>query len=152
MSKKEINETAINRLAELLNEHKLTEIEYEDEDFSIKVKREPAPVAAVASAPAPAVAPVAAAAPSGSAESAAKKPEGHPVTSPMVGVIYCRPEPGAPEFCKPGDQVNEGDTLFLIEAMKTFNPVRAPRGGKVLSVMVEEGAAVEFGEVLLTLG
>lgn len=150
MSKKEINETAINRLAELLNEHKLTEIEYEDEDFSIKVKREPAPVAAAAPAPVYAAAPAPALA-SGS-ESAEQKPVGHPVTSPMVGIIYCRPEPGAAEFCKPGDQVKEGDTLFLIEAMKTFNPVRAPRGGKVLAVMVEEGAPVEFGEVLLTLG
>lgn len=150
MSKKEINETAINRLAELLDQHKLTEIEYEDEDFSIKVKREPAPVAAAAPAPVYAAAP--SSAPVASAESADQKPAGHPVTSPMVGIIYCRPEPGAPEFCKPGDQVKEGDTLFLIEAMKTFNPVRAPRGGKVLAVMVEEGAPVEFGEVLLTLG
>jgi acetyl-CoA carboxylase biotin carboxyl carrier protein len=152
MSKNEINEAAINRLAELLDEHKLTEIEYEGEDFAIKVKREPATVIGGAVAAAPAAAPVAAAAPSVDSAAAPAKPDGHPVTSPMVGVIYCRPEPGAAEFCKVGQQVSEGDTLFLIEAMKTFNPVRAPRSGKVLSVMVEDGAPVEFGEVLMTLG
>ena len=78
-------------------------------------------------------------------------PAGDPVSSPMVGVIYRRAEPGAPEFCKVGDQVSEGDTLFLIEAMKTFNPVRAPRSGKVVSILVDDGSAVEFGELLLTL-
>tara|TARA_R110000787_G_scaffold137458_9_gene250375 strand:- start:48951 stop:49409 length:459 start_codon:yes stop_codon:yes gene_type:complete len=151
MSKKDINEEAIHRLAALLDEHGLTEIEYEDEDFSIKVRREPAPVIAggMHAQPATYAAPVQM--PSDPAAPVKAAPAGDPVSSPMVGVIYRRAEPGAPEFCKVGDQVSEGDTLFLIEAMKTFNPVRAPRSGKVVSILVDDGSAVEFGELLLTL-
>ena len=77
----------------------------------------------------------------------------HPgaVTAPMVGVVYLAPEPGSPPFIKPGDTVSEGETLLLIEAMKTFNPVRAPRGGRVSRILVADKIPVEFGEDLVIL-
>ena len=73
------------------------------------------------------------------------------VTSPMVGTVYLSPEPGAAPFIKQGDSVSEGQTLMLIEAMKTFNPVKAPRGGKVTKILVENSSPVEYGEPLLIL-
>jgi acetyl-CoA carboxylase biotin carboxyl carrier protein len=77
----------------------------------------------------------------------------HPgaVISPLVGVAYTAPEPGAEPFIKIGEQVSEGQTLFVVEAMKTMNPIRAPRGGRVASIIAENGAPVEYGEVLLVL-
>jgi len=97
-----------------------------------------APVA-VAHAPAAATAPA-----------AGGDPASHPgaVKAPMVGVAYLSPEPGAPPFAKVGDQVNEGQTLLLIEAMKTFNPVKAHRGGKLTQLLIDNGAPVEYGEPL----
>ena len=70
----------------------------------------------------------------------------------MVGVAYLLPEPGAPPFAKVGDQVTEGQTICLIEAMKTFNPVKAPRAGKITAILVETGAPVEYGEPLVIIG
>ncbi len=77
----------------------------------------------------------------------------HPgtVKSPMVGVAYLLPEPGAAPFVKAGDTVAEGQTLCLIEAMKTFNPVKAPRGGKLTKLLIENGAPVEYGEPLMII-
>jgi acetyl-CoA carboxylase biotin carboxyl carrier protein len=77
----------------------------------------------------------------------------HPgaVKAPMVGVVYFSPEPGAPSFIKVGDVVSEGQTLLLIEAMKTFNPVKAPRAGKVTHLLVENSAPVEYGEALVII-
>jgi acetyl-CoA carboxylase biotin carboxyl carrier protein len=77
----------------------------------------------------------------------------HPgaVKAPMVGVMYLSPEPGAPAFVKIGDMVSEGQTLLLIEAMKTFNPVKATRAGKVAQILVENGAPVEYGEILVII-
>lgn len=77
----------------------------------------------------------------------------HPgaVISPLVGVAYNAPEPGAAPFTKVGEQVSEGQTLFIVEAMKTMNPIRAPRGGRVTRILAENGAPVEYGEVLLVL-
>ncbi|MEE8172305.1 MAG: biotin/lipoyl-containing protein [Alphaproteobacteria bacterium] len=77
----------------------------------------------------------------------------HPgaVISPLVGVAYTAPEPGAPPFTKVGEQVSEGQTLFIVEAMKTMNPIRAPRSGRVARILAENGAPVEYGEVLLVL-
>ena len=69
----------------------------------------------------------------------------------MVGTVYASPEPGAPPFVRPGDQVSEGQTLLLIEAMKTFNPIKAPRAGRVARILVGDAAPVEYGEVLLIL-
>lgn len=77
----------------------------------------------------------------------------HPgaVVSPLVGVAYNAPEPGAEPFIKVGEQVSEGQTLFIVEAMKTMNPIRSPRGGRVVRILAENGAPVEYGEVLLLL-
>lgn len=77
----------------------------------------------------------------------------HPgvVISPLVGVVYHAPEPGADEFVKVGDSVSKGDTLFIVEAMKTMNPIRAPHSGQISRILVDNGAPVEYGEVLLVL-
>ena len=69
----------------------------------------------------------------------------------MVGIVYLSPEPGAPNFIKPNDLVKEGDTLLLIEAMKTFNPLRAPRSGKIAEILVSDRTPVEFGEELIVI-
>ena len=70
----------------------------------------------------------------------------------MVGTVFAAPEPGRPPFVKVGQQVKEGDTLFIVEAMKTMNPIPAPRSGTVKEILVENGAPVEFGQTLLILG
>ena len=112
-------------------------------------------MAAAAAAPAPAAEPVQAAPPP---EEVPPPPPveddtSHPgaVTSPLVGVVYVAPEPGGRPFVMVGDEINEGDTLFIVEAMKTMNPVRAPTGGRVTRILAENGARVEYGEVLLIL-
>lgn len=146
MAEFELDETAIRRLAALLEETGLTEIEYASGDQRIKVSKG---AITAASAAAPRVSSAAAA-----DDSAAGAPsEGHPgaVTSPMVGTVYLSPEPGATPFIKAGDQVSEGQTLLLIEAMKTYNPIRAPRAGRVVRILISDGTPVEFGEELLIL-
>jgi acetyl-CoA carboxylase biotin carboxyl carrier protein len=101
-----------------------------------------------APAPAPAAAPARAA---DAAPAASDGPPAGAVTSPMVGTCYLSPEPGAPAFVKVGDKVREGQTLVIVEAMKVMNPIRSPRGGTVARIAVENGAPVEYGEVLLVL-
>lgn len=137
----------IRALARLMEETGLSEIELGEGDGRIRVARLLAPAHA---------APLAgsAAAMAGLAVATATPPSldaSHPgaVTSPMVGAVYVSAEPGAPPFVKVGDQVNEGQTLLIIEAMKTMNPIRAPRAGRVTRIVVENGAPVEYGEVLL---
>jgi acetyl-CoA carboxylase biotin carboxyl carrier protein len=144
---------SIRALAAVLNETGLTEIEIAEKDSRIRVVRHAAPSAAVAVTPAqphapPPVATAAAPAANPEAELAA-----HPgaVTSPMVGVAYLSPEPGSPAFVTPGQQVAAGETLLLIEAMKTFNQIKAPKSGTVARVLVTNAAPVEFGEVLMIL-
>jgi acetyl-CoA carboxylase biotin carboxyl carrier protein len=152
MAKTPIDSELVRSLAALLDETNLTEIEYEAVGLRIRVARNahgagyPAPMQ-FAAAPAAAGA-VAAAAP------VEDDPANHPgaVKSPMVGVAYMSPEPGAARFVSVGDSVAEGQTLMLIEAMKTFNPIRATRGGKVLRILVEDGQPVEFGEPLFVIG
>lgn len=143
---------AIRELAEILRETDLTEIELVEADSRIRVARQ-VTVQAVATVAAPqAAAPVAAAAPLPSA--IAPEAEGpHPgaVTSPMVGVAYLAPEPGATPFITVGARVAQGQTLLLIEAMKTFNQIRAPKAGTVTRIMVEAGSPVEYGEPLLVI-
>ncbi len=148
----------IKALAELLRDNDLSELEVkrdfsENDSLNVRVTRTiAAPVVAapvaVAAAPA-AAAPVAAAAPA--APEPAEDPAAHPgaVTSPMVGTIYLQAEPGAPAFIKTGDQVSEGDTLLIVEAMKTMNHIPAPKSGTVKRILVEDGAAVEFGTPLV---
>lgn len=150
MARTQIDDELVRRLATLLKETDLTEIEYEVGGLRLRVARAPASAAPVM-VPAPA-APVAhppaaapAAAPAGPAEQAGA------VNSPMVGVAYRGPEPGARPFVSEGDEVKEGDTLLLIEAMKTFNPIAAPRSGRVVRFLVGDGQPVEFGEPLLIL-
>ena len=149
----------IQSLAELLRENDLTELEvmreYGDNDsLNVRVSRA-APVAAqpvYAAAPA-APAPVAAAAPADTPATDVADPANPPGAgpSPMVGTIYLQPEPGAPAFVSVGTQVAEGDTLLIIEAMKTMNHIPAPRAGTVKRILVEDGGAVEYGSPLLII-
>jgi len=141
-----IDAEAIRALSDLLAETGLTEIEVEQNGARIRVARAGVMAAVAAAAPvasAPAAAP--AAAPSSG-------PQPGAVTSPMVGTVYAAPEPGKPPFVKVGQQVKEGDTLFIVEAMKTMNPIPAPRGGTIKEICVENGSPVEFGQTLLILG
>ncbi len=148
MSKFNIDNDAIRQLAELLDDTNLTEIEVAAGDNRIRVARQgtmvaAAPAAPVAAAPAPVAA--AAAAPS----DAASNPGA--VKSPMVGVVYFAPEPGAAPFISVGSTVAEGQTLMLIEAMKTFNPIRAPKSGKVTQILATDGHPVEYDEPLIII-
>ena len=156
----------IRALAELLNENDLTELqvkrEYgEDDSLNVRVSRKPpqqviaGPAQMAAPAPAPALAPAAAqaqAAPAPAADDSAD-PASHPgaVTSPMVGTVYMQAEPGAPAFISVGTSVAEGDTLLIVEAMKTMNHIPAPRAGTVRRILVGDGDAVEFGAPLVIL-
>ncbi len=144
MSKLEIDTDLIRRLADLLDETGLSEIEVGEGDMRIRVARD-----GVAHAPAAQHGPAPAAAP----EEQPRLDASHPgaVTSPMVGTLYVAPEPDAPPFVNVGDAVTEGQTLFIIEAMNVMNPIRAPRAGKVAKLLVGNGDPVEFGEVLLIL-
>ena len=138
-------------LAKLVNDQNLAEIEYDTEGLRLRVVRTaatafaPAPVAMPAPVAAPAAAPAATAAP------AAEEVKGEAVKSPMVGVIYASPEPNAAPYVSVGDTVAADQTLFLVEAMKTFNPVKAPRAGKVVKILVTDRSPVEYGEPLLIL-
>lgn len=135
----------IRDLAALLDETGLTEIEWTRGDRTVRVARQPAAVAAAAPAAAPAAAKPA------REDAAAADPENHPgaVLSPMVGTAYAAPEPGAAPFVEVGVQVSEGQTVLIVEAMKTMNPIPAPRSGVVRRILVSDGAPVEYGEVLM---
>ena len=150
MATKSIDSETVRELAHLLDETNLTEIEYDTGSVRIRVARQGVPMAvhAMPAAPAVAAAPVAQPAAAALADDAS-----HPgaVTSPMVGVAYLAPEPGAAKFIEVGASVSEGQTLMLIEAMKTFNPIRAPRGGKIARIIIEDGQPVEFGEPLVII-
>ena len=149
----------ISRLAEILDKTNLTELEYEDEGCRISLVRNPTGVAATAAyvpAPAPVAAPVTAsaapvAAPASEAASEDYTNSPNAVKSPMVGVVYLSADPKSPNYVKPGDTVAEGDTVCLVEAMKTFNPVKAHKGGKVAKILVESGDPVEYGEPLVVI-
>ncbi len=141
----QIDSELVKQLAGILNDTGLTEIEYDTGGVRIRVAR-----AATQVMVAPAGMAVAPAAGAPASAAAVSDPSSHPgaVKAPMVGVVYTSPEPGAPPFAKVGDNVSEGQTLFLIEAMKTFNPVKATRSGKLAQVLVENTAPVEYGEAL----
>ena len=153
----------IKALAELLSENDLTELQVkrdypDDGALNVRVSKisnitttmampaaTPAPIAAPAAAPAASPSPEAAPASEGS------DPANHPgaVTSPMVGTVYLSPEPEAAAFVKVGDSVQEGQTLLIVEAMKTMNQIPAPKSGTVKRVLVEDGGPVEFGAPLM---
>ena len=152
----EIDAALVRQLAEILNETDLTEVEVERGELRIRVAREvtvnAAPVQ-YAAAPAPVAAPAAAAAPvsmpSDPATIVARA--GEEVKSPMVGTAYLQPSPEAAPFVQPGDKVKKGQTLLIVEAMKTMNPIQCPRDGVVKDILVGDGQPVEFGEPLVLL-
>lgn len=152
----------IKALAELLRENDLTELqvkrEYgEDDSLNVRVSRvSPALAAAPIQMAVPAAPPIAAAAAPAAptaAPAAIEDPAAHPgaVTSPMVGTIYLQAEPGAAPFVSVGASVSEGDTLLIVEAMKTMNHIHAPRAGTVKRILVGDGDAVEFGTPLVII-
>ncbi len=153
--------TFIQALAEVLRENDLTEVqvkrEYGEADsLNVRVSRQTQTVmqaAPLAAAPVAAAAPVEAAAPAAPAATASDDPASHPgaVTSPMVGTVYMAPEPGASAFISVGSEIKEGDTLLIIEAMKTMNHIPAPRSGTIKRIMVEDSAPVEFGAPLVII-
>jgi len=139
-------------LAEILNGTGLTEIELDRKGTKVRVAKTVTAVATVAQSPAPAVHVHAAPAPAEAG--AAKAVTGdHPgtVKSPMVGTVYMAPSPGASNFIEVGSTVKEGQTLLIIEAMKTMNQIHAPRSGKVTHIFVENGRPVEYGEPLVAI-
>ncbi|MEO0674287.1 MAG: acetyl-CoA carboxylase biotin carboxyl carrier protein [Pseudomonadota bacterium] len=146
----------IRELATILQDTGLTEIELEQNDMKLRVARQPAAVAmGVPAAPlaAPALAPSAPApvAPVAPASMPSSEVPAGAVKSPMVGTVYLAPSPGAPNFVKVGDAVNEGQTVMIVEAMKTMNPITAPQSGKVTAILVGDSQPVEFDEPLLAI-
>jgi len=154
----EIDTALVRGLADILNDTDLTEIEVERGDLKIRVAREitmaapiqyaPAPVQA-AHAPAPTTAAPPLSMPSDPATIVAK--QGEEVKSPMVGTVYLQASPEAPPFISVGDKVKKGQTLLIVEAMKTMNPIQSPRDGVVVEVLVGDAQPVEFGEALVLL-
>ncbi|WP_184719445.1 acetyl-CoA carboxylase biotin carboxyl carrier protein [Caulobacter sp.] len=154
-----IDARLVRKLADILKDTGLSEIEVEHAGLKIRVAREltAAPVnyvqaPAPAYAPAPAAAPVAAApAPAAEAAPAPAAVRGDAVKSPMVGTAYLSSQPGADPFIKVGDTVTAGQTLLIVEAMKTMNPIAAPKAGKVVEILVADAQPVEFGEPLVVI-
>ncbi|MDR3448468.1 MAG: acetyl-CoA carboxylase biotin carboxyl carrier protein [Alphaproteobacteria bacterium] len=149
IKKFDIDIDAVRKLAKLLEDTGLSEIEYAEGDRKIRcVGPHAAPMhyaaAPMAAAPAPAAAPAAAA-------PAAPVSNGTPVPSPMVGTVYLASSPGNPPFIKVGDKVKQGDTLLIIEAMKVMNPIKAPKGGTVTEIVAQDAKPVEFGETLVVI-
>ena len=153
MSGVHFDPSAIRELAKILRETDLTEIELVEKDSRIRVARQITvqQMATVAAAPAMAAAAPAAAAAVVAAEVVSDAAHPGAVTSPMVGVAYLAPEPGAAPFITVGGRVAQGQTVLLIEAMKTFNQIRAPRAGVVARILIESGSPVEYGEPLLII-
>lgn len=147
-NKPQVDAETIRTLADLLTETGLTEIEIEHDGARIRIARAgalttlaPAPLAQVPAASAAAAGP-----------SSAPASQAGAVASPMVGTVYVSAEPGKPPFVKLGQEVKEGETLFIVEAMKTMNPIPAPHDGIVKEICVDNGTPVEFGQTLLILG
>jgi len=148
----------VRELAKVLSDEGLTEIEVEHGELRLRLARtQPfaqhmpiayAPAPSPVATSAPAAAPVAAAAPAAAKD---HRDDKLAVTSPMVGTAYLSPEPGANVFIKVGDTVAEGQTLLIVEAMKTFNPIVAPRSGKIVEIIVGDSQPVEYGQALLLL-
>jgi acetyl-CoA carboxylase biotin carboxyl carrier protein len=149
MSAIKIDEEAIRKLAAILNDTGLVEVEVKSGDNVLRVSKGGTVVQAAAP-----MAVSAAAAPSVGAAPVANTdlPPGTQVTSPMVGTAYLSSSPGAPTFVKVGDTVKEGDTLLIVEAMKVMNPIKAPKGGTINRILVSTAQPVEFGEVLVIIG
>ncbi|MBB4228481.1 acetyl-CoA carboxylase biotin carboxyl carrier protein [Rhizobium mongolense] len=154
-TKKGIDQALIRDLANILNDTDLTEIEVEQDDLRIRVSRAgnthyvqapigvPAYAAAASSAAAPQPAPA--------APAAAVRNPANTVNAPMVGTVYMAPAPGARAFIEVGATVKEGQTLLIIEAMKTMNQIPSPKSGKVTEILVEDGQPVEYGQLLVVI-
>lgn len=153
-AKNKLDTGLIRELAAILREADLGELEVEHEGLRVRVSK-PAPPAVVqtVAAPAPAAmqAPAALAAPAPATAPAAAASSDNAVKSPMVGTVYLSPDPNSKAYITIGDKVKKGDTLMLIEAMKTFNPVEADRAGTVKAIYVENAQPVEFGEALVLI-
>ncbi len=151
-----IDARLVRKLADILQDTGLTEIEVERGDLKIRVARSVTVSAQAVQVAAPAQysagpieAPVAIAPAVVVAAPAVRA--GDLVKSPMVGTVYLQAQPGSDPFCKPGDKVVEGQTLLIVEAMKTMNPIPAPRSGTVVEILVADGDPIEFGEPLVVL-
>lgn len=148
-----VNKDLIRDLAEILNDTNLSDIEIEQGDLRIRVSRQlnaAAPMQTIY-APAPATPAASPAAVPASAEQTKEDPTKNAVTSPMVGTAYLAPAPGARPFVEVGQKVSEGQTLIIIEAMKTMNQISSPRAGTVKAILVEDAQPVEFGEPLVVV-
>ncbi len=152
MAKFEMDTEFIRKLADILEETHLGEIELADGDRRIRIARPQVTVATAApmaiATPGAIPSPASAAGP---AAGATADVSAHPgaVKSPMVGTVYLAPEPGKPVFVNVGDKVAAGQTLLIIEAMKTFNPIKAPKAGTVTQILIENAQPVEFGQPLM---
>jgi acetyl-CoA carboxylase biotin carboxyl carrier protein len=147
-----IDARLVRKLADILTDTGLSEIEIEHDGLKIRVAKmlTAGPVQYAPQAYAP-PAPAAAAAPAAAPAEAVPASRADAVKSPMVGTIYLQPQPDAPAFVKVGDTVAAGQTLMIVEAMKTMNPIPAPKAGKVVEILVEDGQPVEFGEPLVVI-
>jgi len=153
-SRSQIDPQLVRELADILRETELSEIEVEHDDLRLRIARQLTAAPAVQTVSVPAAAPAAAAPAEGAAPAAAPAEAGEKagtVKSPMVGTVYLKPNPDSANFARVGDQVKQGDTILLVEAMKTFNPITAEKAGTITDILVEDGQPVEFGEALFVL-
>jgi len=147
-----IDKGLIRDLANILNDTDLTEIEVEQDDLRIRVSRAGTPQYVQAPiAAAPAFAPAATPAPAAAAPAAAPQDNKNAVTAPMVGTAYLAPAPGARPFIEVGATIKEGQTLLIIEAMKTMNQIPSPRSGKITDILVNDAQPVEYGQPLVVI-
>ena len=153
-TKNKLDTGLVRELAAILREADLGEVEVEHEGLRIRVSKPAAPVvqaAVAAPAPVATAAPVAAPPAADAPAAAAPAASDNAIKSPMVGTVYLSPEPGAKQFVAVGDKVKKGDTLLLVEAMKTFNPVEADKAGTVKEIYVSDAQPVEYGEALILI-
>jgi acetyl-CoA carboxylase biotin carboxyl carrier protein len=146
-----IDPRRVRQLADILIETGLSEIEVEQNGQRIRVAREITAAPTTIYATAPQAAPGAAQAAAPAAATPEAPARGESVKSPMVGTIYLRPQPDADPFVRVGDRVQEGQTLLIVEAMKTMNPIPSPREGVILEILVDDAQPVEFGEPLFVI-
>ncbi|WP_174801848.1 acetyl-CoA carboxylase biotin carboxyl carrier protein [Martelella limonii] len=151
--KKSIDAKLVRELAIILKDTDLTEIEVEQDDLRIRVAREliAAPQQTIAYAAAPAPAAAAPAAPAAAPAPAAATNRDNALKAPMVGTVYLAPAPGARPFIEVGANVKEGQTLLIIEAMKTMNQIPSPKSGKIVEILVDDAQPVEFDEALVVI-
>lgn len=146
-----VDAAAIRELAELLDQTGLGEIEIEQGGRRIRVARQGPAVHAAPAAPAPTISEPVVPPPKASEAAPARRNGEGIITSPMVGTVYVAPEPGKAPFVHVGDSVREGDTLLIVEAMKTMNPILAPRAGVISEICIQDAEPVEFGQALMVI-